>query len=151
MTEETFGPPAVKPQAPQEQSCGVLIHNGKQVLLAHPTGFGNDWNIPKGKLDQGETFLEAAIRETREEAGIEIPADKLNFLGNFAYRRKKKLALFEWVVDDMPDPSKCFCESLFDGYRPEMDDFCVVDYREAICLVNVKLAKILKEIFKLDR
>lgn len=149
MAEEMLNPhPAYRPGAAQEQSCGVLVHDGKQVLLAHPTGRGNYWNIPKGKLDPGETFLEAAIRETREESGIEVPADKLNFLGNFAYRKKKKLALFEWVVEEMPDPTKCFCEATFDGHRPEMDDFCVVDYHEAIQLVNINLAKILKEIFQ---
>lgn len=151
MTEETFKPhPADRIGPPHEQSCGILIHDGTKVFLAHPTGRGNDWNIPKGKLDPGETLLEAAVRETREESGIEAPAEKLNFLGNFAYRKKKKLALFEWIVEELPDPSKCFCESTFDGGTPEMDDFCVVEYSKAVEMVNVNLSKILKEIFKVE-
>lgn len=31
----------------------------------------DDWSLPKGKLDFGETFMEAARREVREETGLE--------------------------------------------------------------------------------
>ena len=30
----------------------------------------DDWSLPKGKLDRGETYLRAAIREVREETGF---------------------------------------------------------------------------------
>lgn len=29
-----------------------------------------DWSLPKGKLDRGETFEEAALREVQEETGV---------------------------------------------------------------------------------
>ena len=40
----------------------------------------DDWSLPKGKLDPGETFEEAALREVWEETGLrarlvrELPA-----------------------------------------------------------------------------
>ncbi len=42
---------------------------GVEVLLAHRPRY-DDWTIPKGKLDPGETFVEAAVREVAEETGL---------------------------------------------------------------------------------
>ena len=33
---------------------------------------GRGWWVPGGAVDAGETFEEAAIRETKEEAGIDV-------------------------------------------------------------------------------
>jgi 8-oxo-(d)GTP phosphatase len=41
---------------------------GPEVLLAHRKRY-DDWSIPKGKLELGEAFLDAAVRETQEETG----------------------------------------------------------------------------------
>lgn len=40
-----------------------------QVLLVHRSRY-DDWSFPKGKLDRGETFEEAARREAKEETGL---------------------------------------------------------------------------------
>jgi len=47
---------------------GVPIKDGKVVLVHRPKY--DDWTLPKGKLDAGETFEEAAIREVEEETGL---------------------------------------------------------------------------------
>ena len=50
-----------------------------EVLLVHRDRYG-DWSFPKGKLDPGETWEQAAVREVWEEAaivavlGTELPA-----------------------------------------------------------------------------
>jgi 8-oxo-dGTP pyrophosphatase MutT (NUDIX family) len=53
---------------------GVIINretaNEPLVLLVHRPKY-NDWSFPKGKLDPGETIEETAIREVREETGLE--------------------------------------------------------------------------------
>ena len=40
-----------------------------EVLLVHRDRYG-DWSFPKGKLDPGETWEQAAVREVWEEAAI---------------------------------------------------------------------------------
>lgn len=47
--------------------------NGKglEVLLIHRPDY-DDWSWPKGKLDDGETLPECAVREVREEIGLEV-------------------------------------------------------------------------------
>jgi 8-oxo-dGTP pyrophosphatase MutT (NUDIX family) len=53
---------------------GVLRreHGGKvQVLLIYRPRY-DDWSLPKGKLEAGESPEQAALREVREETGYEV-------------------------------------------------------------------------------
>ena len=47
---------------------GVVIRDGR-VLLVHRPQY-DDWTIPKGKLDDGESWEDAALREVEEETGL---------------------------------------------------------------------------------
>lgn len=50
------------------QAGGGLVSNDRQeYLLIHRRG---KWDLPKGKLDEGETIEECAIREVQEETGL---------------------------------------------------------------------------------
>ncbi|HSB09968.1 MAG TPA: NUDIX hydrolase [Blastocatellia bacterium] len=52
---------------------GVVIDDKagvRRVLLVHRPRY-DDWSFPKGKLDPGETIEQAALREVREETGLE--------------------------------------------------------------------------------
>ena len=40
-----------------------------EVLVVHRPAY-DDWSLPKGKLDPGESHAEAALREVAEETGI---------------------------------------------------------------------------------
>jgi 8-oxo-dGTP pyrophosphatase MutT (NUDIX family) len=42
---------------------------GDEVLLVHRSRY-DDWSLPKGKLDPGETWEQAALREVHEETGV---------------------------------------------------------------------------------
>ena len=57
------------------KAAGVLLmapsHDGPQFLLMrHATR----WDLPKGHCEQGETFIDTAVRETEEETGISAQA-----------------------------------------------------------------------------
>ena len=47
---------------------GMVVRDGR-VLLVHRPRY-DDWTFPKGKLDPGESFEDAAVREVEEETGV---------------------------------------------------------------------------------
>jgi 8-oxo-dGTP diphosphatase len=49
----------------------VLLREGPQVCVLHRPR-QQDWSLPKGKLDPGESEVEAARRETIEETGLDV-------------------------------------------------------------------------------
>jgi 8-oxo-dGTP pyrophosphatase MutT (NUDIX family) len=51
-----------------EAAGGVVVRDG-EVLLVHRPRY-DDWTFPKGKLDPGESFEDAALREVEEETGV---------------------------------------------------------------------------------
>ena len=62
--------------APSEQvvqaAGGIVVRDGargREVLLIHRPKY-EDWSLPKGKLDSGESHEQAALREVEEETGL---------------------------------------------------------------------------------
>ena len=52
-------------------SAGVVVFGpGRTVLLVHRPKY-DDWSLPKGKLDPGESWEDAALREVEEEIGFQ--------------------------------------------------------------------------------
>ena len=75
----------------KERSAGIVLYLEKPegrlfLLLNYPTGH---WDFIKGKIEQGEEELQTAIRETKEETGIEdleiIDGFKESINYNFQY------------------------------------------------------------------
>lgn len=90
-----------------------MVRDG-QVLVIVPSRRAADGSLvlglPKGHLDQGETALQAAIREVREETGV--TAEHVGELGEVRYwyvRNGRRVAksvvfyLFRYVSGDLDD------------------------------------------------
>ena len=55
-------------------AAGILLIRGTQILLQHRAPWvhnGDTWGIPGGARDSHESVLEAAMREAKEETGID--------------------------------------------------------------------------------
>lgn len=79
------------------QSAGGLLWReapqGKELLIIHRPKY-DDWALPKGKLEPGESWTQAAIREVWEETGCK--AEITSFAGCICYSYKgiPKVVLF---------------------------------------------------------
>lgn len=71
-------------------AVSVLIVDGDRVLLGRrsgPPGEGT-WAFPSGYIEYGEDFITAAVRETREETGLDVEiASILNVISSFVSPR----------------------------------------------------------------
>jgi len=83
------------------QAAGGLVvrrHNESlQIVVVHRP-VQQDWSFPKGKLEAGETFELAALREVREETGMACRL--LRFIGHTDYldRKGRPKAVAYWVM-----------------------------------------------------
>jgi len=82
---------------PKFPAIGIyLMHEGKFLLMKFATKHGRKWSSPSGKVAKGEDPMDAAIRETFEETGINIDPKHLVFLFD-AYVQYADYA-FEWYA-----------------------------------------------------
>ena len=121
-----------------EITCGVYIHNPKgEILICHANEMSrNIWGIPKGRPDVGEMLKDAAIREVREETGIDLfwYEDVMSYVGIEKYGKKNK-TLVAWTVKLNECINDLRCESLFVSLRsenkiPEIDEYKWVNFHE---------------------
>ena len=127
----------------------MVVTDSRRVLLGHATRSPR-WDIPKGGVEPGETLLQAAARELREETGLVAPEGALIELGTHQYLPGKDLALFAWVPREMPDPASLSCGSTFTlpggAALPEFDRFGLFPWDEALVRVGKNLARVLAEV-----
>lgn len=55
----------------REFSAGGIVFNSKGQVLLTKHSQNKHWSFPKGLIDPGQTSEEAALREVREEGGIQ--------------------------------------------------------------------------------
>ena len=105
---------------------GVVLRDG-EVCLVHRPRY-DDWTLPKGKLDDGESFEEAALREVHEETGLRCRlGDELEPARYTDQKGRPKIVRY-WAMDVVDD----------DGFAPndEVDEVRWVPVAEAASLLT---------------
>jgi 8-oxo-dGTP diphosphatase len=80
----------VDPEQAEVLAAGGLVwrrgDEGIEVAVVHRPRY-DDWSLPKGKLDEGEDFEQAALREVEEETGLRCKLGRA--LGDTSYTDRK--------------------------------------------------------------
>lgn len=60
-------------------AAAIVVNESNEILLIR--GPGRGWEMPGGQVEEGESLQNAAVRETKEESGIDI--EIIRFCGIF--------------------------------------------------------------------
>jgi 8-oxo-dGTP diphosphatase len=108
-----------------EAAGGLLwrkTRRGRQVALVHRSRY-DDWALPKGWREKGETYLETAVREVEEETNCQVSPEA--FAGSTSY-----------IVDGVPKVVLYWHMSLTGdcAFRPdeEVDKFAWFTVKKAL-------------------
>jgi len=80
---------------------GVVVRDGLVAVVHRPRY--DDWTLPKGKLDAGESFEEAALREIDEETGLRVRLLRELPASNYEVRGRPKVVRY-WLMEVESDP-----------------------------------------------
>lgn len=135
-----------------KRSAGLLIYRrhetDDEVLLVHPGGpywakkDDGCWSIPKGLVNEHEHELAAAIRETKEEIGVDIDGA---FAALGSYRQPGGKTVVAWAVEADVDVSAITSNSFSIEWPPHsgmMQVFPEVDRAKWFGVIDAE-AKIL--------
>lgn len=116
---------------------GVLLYDDKVLILRKPNG---EWIMPKGHIEPGETPEQAALREVREETGLDATIIRRAGRTRYAFRTPLngdlRLKTVHWFL------MKCngrqvvlestFAEATFLGFEQALDTLTFENDREIV-------------------
>lgn len=118
-------------------SAGFLIRSDNKYLLCRAFGGKENWGVPKGHVEEGESSLDAAYRETLEETGLDLRKFDVQ-INPYIYQmyslRKKDVIVF--FADDKSGvliDQHLKCTTYIDGdlSKPEIDKFLWLTKKDA--------------------
>jgi 8-oxo-dGTP diphosphatase len=80
---------------------GVVVRDGRIVVVHRPRY--DDWSLPKGKLDAGETWEDAALREVEEETGLRVRLEDELEPAHYLSKGKPKTVRY-WRMSVVDEP-----------------------------------------------
>ena len=120
--------PPMDPDSAEVKAAGCVVHrrggDGVEVALVHRPRY-DDWSLPKGKLDAGESWEDAAVREVEEEMGTRGALGEELEPVFYRDRKDRAKAVRYWLMeageDDDFEPSDEVDEVLWAGPRDALE------------------------------
>lgn len=94
-------------------SVGLAIIWDNKLLLIHPTNskWYGTYSFPKGNQEKGETFIETALRETKEEVGLTLLKEQLQTEPKEILYKARRFIYYEVELSQKPiltlQPTEC--------------------------------------------
>lgn len=132
----------------------ILLSKDKKHILVGKIGLQKKYDLPKGRMETGESEIETAIRELKEETGLVI--DKFNYvqhqknsIRNLFFNKDKNISIFFiydkdniWINDENMNKLKCSTYFTLNENKnnptinmkqyPELEGFKKVDIHEIL-------------------
>ncbi|MGI8845922.1 MAG: NUDIX hydrolase [Thermoleophilaceae bacterium] len=113
-----------------EAAGGVIVRDGpggSEICVVHRP-HREDWSLPKGKLDAGESFEEAALREVLEETGLTVRLGEELASTHYEDQKGRPKVVRYWRMAVVEDP----------GFEPndEVDQLRWLARPEALTLLS---------------
>lgn len=111
-----------------------------QVALVHRRRY-DDWTLPKGKLDEGETLEEAGLREVEEETGLACRLVRPVACTEYQDGKGRDKIVFYWVM-----------KPLAGRFEPgqEVDDLRWLTVDESLGVLSYERDRALLQLARLD-
>ena len=113
---------------------GVIVDDDGSVLVVHRPRY-DDWSLPKGHLEPGETFEQAALREVLEETGLRCALGEELPAARYAVNGRPKVVRW-WrmhVLEEIGEPDDEVDEMMW--LTPE-DALALLEYEHDRTLVT---------------
>jgi 8-oxo-dGTP diphosphatase len=113
-------------EAEVKAAGGVVLRDGRIAVVHRPRY--DDWSLPKGKLDPGEEWMAAAVREVHEETGLRVEAGDELSSDHYTDHKGRPKTVRWWRMRVLGD----------DGFAAddEVDELRWVTPEEAATLLN---------------
>ena len=112
--------------------AGVIIYNKETNHILIVQSRGNLWGFPKGSFEEGEEFNTCAVRELKEETGIDVDMNELNTFYNVNGRVRYYLVETNEEHKDIKLQEDKYCE------HNDVNGICWIDVN---CLKHMYINK----------
>lgn len=90
-----------------EPIAGVFIMKGNKLFLFKSHKWSNEWVIPGGHIELGETIDQTLIREAKEETNLDVVNPLflcfIEFINGKEFHDKRHMIFFNYRVDATSD------------------------------------------------
>ena len=125
----------------------MISPEGKILLVRHRKGNRQYWVLPGGRLEYGETFEECAVREIKEETGLDVEVERFLFLSEaIAPDRSRHIVNVYLKAKEVGGTMKVGNEPVLAGV-----DYISIDELEKVTLFPPVAEYILKDLTQRDQ